>query len=474
MNKENVKRAIILILISFFSLFAKLNCGSSVQAQDGTYLIAQNGGIPVITKQPNNPQLIRVSSGLTTPYILTGNYQDIAVVVEIDPVYTPTVVTRVPIAVSLVIDRSGSMSGEKIEHAKTAAISFLEQLRDGDMVSLVIYDTVVEQILPPTIVNAQTRSQFIMAVNQIYARGSTNMFGGLQTGIQNLTSWAGQFSLKRVILISDGLANVGPSSPMELGNLAAQSSEFGISVTSIGVGTDYDERTLGEVTMRSGGRFYHLLNTSQLAYILQQESQYMASTVAKGVALIVQLSPGVQILDILGGYRQNNGQNIIIVGDVFSGRSREIVLQIRVPAQQIGRRNLGNITVNYQHPTSQQQYSNNLALFYNVTAVSSEVNQNTDNRRLAIATNMEVADAQLRASQLTSQGRQQEAQQVLSQTTQHAQSISNQIGSSTTEGEALSRRVSSANSQAGNLQSAPASREEVLEMNADAMGGLGY
>src|SRR4029079_9043242 len=102
--------------------------------------------------------------------------------------------------------------------------------------------------------------------------------------------------VKRIVVISDGQANVGPSSPDVLGALAARGAEHGIQVTSIGVGLDYDENTLNALAVRSSGRLYHLAEPREMASILDREIKLLDSTMATDAFVEIVPAPGVQVL----------------------------------------------------------------------------------------------------------------------------------------------------------------------------------
>ena len=204
---------------------------------------------------------------------------------------------RAPMAVSLVVDTSGSMSGAKIEQARLAAASLLETLQDGDVVSIYAFSNQVMAVAPPTVVGPNTRASLMTRAQSLYAAGGTNMYGGVSAGIQSVSSAPSSHAVRRVFLISDGHANIGPSDPGSLGVLAGNGTEYGVQVTGIGVGLDYDENTLGALAVNSSGRLYHLEHPAQMASILEREVQLLGQTVATGAFIEVIPAPGVRILE---------------------------------------------------------------------------------------------------------------------------------------------------------------------------------
>jgi Ca-activated chloride channel family protein len=180
-------------------------------------------------------------------------------------------------AVSLVVDTSGSMGGAKIAHARSAALALVEKLSNGDLVGLHSFSDEAQERLPLTRLSADSRALFSSAVSHLTPSGGTNLFEGLRSAERAVFAAPATHPVKRVVLISDGKANVGPSTPDVLGALAARGSQHGIQVTAVGVGLDYDENTLNALAMSSNGRLYHMSEPRELTAILQQEMGRPAS-----------------------------------------------------------------------------------------------------------------------------------------------------------------------------------------------------
>lgn len=210
---------------------------------------------------------------------------------------------RPPMDVALVIDTSGSMAGDKMRNARMAASSLVETLANGDIVSLYAFSNRVRELAPPTLLRAGNRAALMQTIARLEAGGGTAMYAGVEAGLARLSQAPATHPVRRVVLISDGQANVGPADPRSFGQLAARYSEFGAQISAIGVGLDYDEATLGQLAVRSAGRLYHLAQPSQMASILRQEVQRLAQTVATNAVIEVVPAPGVVLLeaDTMGG-----------------------------------------------------------------------------------------------------------------------------------------------------------------------------
>jgi len=174
---------------------------------------------------------------------------------------TPNIISekrRKPMNLSVVIDRSGSMSDQrKMEYAKKAFVSLVDQLQSNDILSIVIYDDVVEVIRCAQKIGNDKQS-IKRLIDEVYPRGSTNLGGGLVEGLRQSEKYAGKEFVNRVVLLSDGLANVGITDPVELNRIAKRYRNKSISVTAMGVGLDYNENLMMGISESGGGNYYFI------------------------------------------------------------------------------------------------------------------------------------------------------------------------------------------------------------------------
>src|SRR5262249_42302366 len=158
---------------------------------------------------------------------------------------------RMPVNVSLVIDKSGSMTGPKIEQAKEAAILALSRLSPRDRVSIIAFDHRVEVVVPagPFENFEEMRSR----IKRITPGGQTAIYAAVRQAAQSVKEAVSPEAVSRVILMSDGQANVGPSSVADLERLGREIGGEGISVTTIGLGLDYNEDLMTRLALVSDG-----------------------------------------------------------------------------------------------------------------------------------------------------------------------------------------------------------------------------
>lgn len=248
----------------------------------------------------------------------------------------------------LVLDRSGSMSGVKINDARQAVIQLIDRLSAHDRLALVTYSNGVETVSPLVAMDHHHRQRLKSAVAQIYAGGGTNLGGGLQGGIDTLLRTPAQGRKRSVILISDGLANNGITDPRVLGQMAARASENQLAVSTLGVGYDFNEVLMTTIADHGAGRYYFLENPHEFARIFEQAFQSARHVAASGVEIRIPLNKGMRLLNA-GGYPITTDKNeaVIYPGDLLAGQQRKLFLTFQVPTDKERRFTIDSLAMNY-------------------------------------------------------------------------------------------------------------------------------
>ncbi len=240
---------------------------------------------------------------------------------------------RRPMNLAVVIDRSGSMSDQrKMEYAKKAFATLIDQLHPNDILSLVVYDDVIDVLRRAKRVG-EDRASIKKLLDEISPRGSTNLGGGLLEGLKQAERSAGKEYVNRVILLSDGLANVGVTDPVELERTARRYRNRSISVSSMGVGLDYNENLMMGLSESGGGNYYFIEHPASLASIVRREFDMVSSVAAQNASISLTLGENVRIANVLGCDHSDEGGTIIIpIGDLYSGETREFTVELTLPA----------------------------------------------------------------------------------------------------------------------------------------------
>lgn len=264
---------------------------------------------------------------------------------------------RPAINLAVVLDRSGSMSGRKIEQAKEAAIHALRRLDKRDMFSLVVYDSGVQTIVPAQ--RASNTAWIESRIRAIKSGGSTALFGGVSQGASEIRKNLSGNYIHRIILLSDGRANVGPKSPSDLGRLGAGLIKENISVTTVGVGTNYNEDLMTLLAQKSDGNTYFVEESQDLAQIFNEELGDVLSVVAKKVNLIIECRDGVRPIRIIGREGRIRGNSVeLAFNQLYGGQGKHALVEVSVPAGKDGEtREVAHARVSWDNAVTSKQES---------------------------------------------------------------------------------------------------------------------
>jgi Ca-activated chloride channel family protein len=245
---------------------------------------------------------------------------------------------RLPVNVAFVLDRSGSMSGEKIDLARRTILEAIGRLDSRDRFSIVAYDDVVEVVADAAAATPESRDRAAARLAAIDARASTNLSGGWLRGAEQVAH--GQFAdgVNRVLLLTDGLANVGITDAAELATHAAQLRARGVSTTTFGIGADFDEVLLQGMADAGGGHFYFVRDATTISDHISSEVGETLEVVARDVELEVVVADGVRVEAISPQpIRARSGRIIVDLGDLVSEQVLDVVLRLTFPFGDAGR-----------------------------------------------------------------------------------------------------------------------------------------
>lgn len=321
-----------------------------------------------------------------------------------------------PASVALVIDVSGSMAGPKIENARSAARALVEKLADGDIVSIHTFSDEARERVPPTLLDRSSRATLARVIDSLEPTGGTNLFDGLRLGESRSFTAPATHPVRRLVVISDGVANIGPSTPEILGELASRGAESGIQVTAVGVGIDYDEHTLNALAMRSNGRLYHISEPRELSAMLESEIGLLQSTAATNAVLEVVPAPGVQILGV-DGLRTEWGPSGALrfqLGTMFGGQHREMAIRVRVTAQVDGAHPLASVRFHFRDPADGNlDRVQEVVARYQVTSDHVALEQHMNAKTQTIVSTQEASRAALAAADSLNKGSYESAEKDL-------------------------------------------------------------
>src|SRR3954453_4443684 len=208
---------------------------------------------------------------------------------------------RSPMNLCIVLDRSGSMEGAKIEKARQAAAMAVDKLGDDDIFSLVTYDSETDLLIPPERIGGTDHREDLKArIHRIQPGGSTALHAGVVLGAKQVRLFFEKERVNRIILLSDGLANVGPSSPSDLARLGRELRGDGIAVSTIGLGDDYNEDLMTALAEASNANYYYVKDAEKLPGSVAQELGAARSLLARSLVIRIEAPEGVHLKEIVG------------------------------------------------------------------------------------------------------------------------------------------------------------------------------
>ncbi|MFV1957604.1 MAG: VWA domain-containing protein [bacterium] len=253
---------------------------------------------------------------------------------------------------ALVIDKSGSMNeAGKMEYAIRAAHQLVDRLGRDDYLSIIAYDQFVRVVSPAR--RVRDRRRFHQLINNIYPGGRTFLSGGLEEGFRQARRVKKRGYVNRVLLISDGLANVGVTNRHTLRRRAGDMSERGISVSTFGVGYDFDEDLMAGLAIGGSGSYHYIANPSDIVAALSNEFSMASRTVATDVEIVIRLKKDSRFDSVLGHSWRREGDSVVIrLGDLSSGEKRNLMAKFKVQSKSLGMQDVADVSMRYRDPVS--------------------------------------------------------------------------------------------------------------------------
>jgi Ca-activated chloride channel family protein len=281
-------------------------------------------------------------------YVVKNSPQEIVVKIDLSAIAGRQKSRRTPLNLAVVLDKSGSMTGAKLEKTKQAAMQLVDRLTPNDIFSLVIFSDHAEVLVSAQ--KVEDKDSLKEKIESIEAGGSTALYAGVKMGADQLQEFFSEKRINRVILLSDGLANVGPSSPRQLRQLGSNLSEKGISVTTIGVGDDYNEDLMAGLAEASDANYYYVQDTEKLPEIFAKELGEMLAVAARDVRIEIICPDGVKPLGFIGRAEKfENQKSTVNLSQFTTGQNRYLFLRCLVNGDQP---EVARVNVNYKDELS--------------------------------------------------------------------------------------------------------------------------
>jgi len=251
-----------------------------------------------------------------------------------------------PVNLAIVIDRSGSMRGKRLDNAIEAARGMVRRLRDGDMVSVITYDTRAETLVNATTIDASSRESIASQLGGITPGGDTCISCALEAGMDALRGRDGM--IQRMLLLSDGEATAGVRDVPGFRRIAERARDMGCTISSVGVDVNYNERIMTAIALEANGRHYFVESDSSLPAIFEQELQSLVRTVATNAEMRVELAPGVQLLQVFDRAFRREGNGVVVpMGSFTAADNKTVLAKVRLPRGADGHRAVANVSFTF-------------------------------------------------------------------------------------------------------------------------------
>ncbi|AKU95249.1 hypothetical protein AKJ09_01913 [Labilithrix luteola] len=305
---------------------------------------------------------------------------------------------RAPISLAVVLDTSGSMSGEKIEEAKRSVLRLLSEMRDDDQIALVRYSDSAEIVQRLASVK-EVRGSLSSRIRELTANGGTNIPSGLSEGLEALGR-PDRERVRRVILVSDGL----DSTRAQAEELARNAFRNGVTVSSLGIGVDFDESYMGAVSQNGHGNFAFVKDGASLASFLTRELVETASTTIENAKVKLTLPSGVKFVSATGADANVSGRDVeLSLGSLFAGDDRRVIVELASDGSDSGRMEI-ETNARWDRVGGKEVSVDAPRIGLLATADPSEVERGRDGTVMASATSVMASRRQVEAAKAYADG----------------------------------------------------------------------
>jgi Ca-activated chloride channel family protein len=373
---------------------------------------------------------ITVDIDVGEPVMIAGKEQTAYVKITIGGFELPADRNRSPVNLAVVLDRSSSMAGDKFEQAKEAALMVIDRLQPDDVISVISYDSTVEVLVPAQ--KASEKDHIRARIEALTPRGSTALFAGVTHGLEEVGKFLDPKLVNRIILVSDGQANVGPSSPNELGRLGVVAARQGISISTIGLGLGYNEDLMTQLAMASDGTHAFAENGTDLTRIFDLELGDVLSVVAQDLEIEIDFDDGIIPVRALGRDATITGRKAnLTLSQLYAKQERHVVFEVTVPPGAAGKkRSLASVAVDYENMISKKKLSKRDAVGVTFTKAAKTVAAKENKKVTAAAVELKATEAANRAVEMRDRGENQAAEKLLLENSALLKSEGSRLGSS--------------------------------------------
>lgn len=329
---------------------------------------------------------------------------------------------------SLVIDRSGSMAGAPLHHALKAAESVVDQLEPDDILSVVVYDDEVDTVVQPQPVT--NKAALKNSIHKVRAGGITNLSGGWLKGCEYVKAQLNPQKINRVLLLTDGHANMGIQDPKVLTATSGQKAEAGVTTTTLGFGQGFNEDLLIGMARAANGNFYFIQSVDEASEVFSIELDSLRAVVGQNLKVTIELADGVSLVDTLSLAKVSQDEGgktgmpaagcAYALGELYEGEDKLLGLSLAIASAQIG--DLPVMKLHYSADVVQNNLIESVSGTVDVIAKVGTVEESalaSTSRIILELSRLKIAKAKETALDLAEHGKHEEGEQILRSLVQH-------------------------------------------------------
>jgi Ca-activated chloride channel family protein len=261
---------------------------------------------------------------------------------------------QMPLNLSLVLDKSGSMQGKKIQNLRDAAKLVVDRLGPQDTISIIAFSDKKYVIAPSQ--QVADKAELKHQIDRIRDGGGTAISGGMKQGLAELGKALTPDRVSRMLLLTDGQTFGDEGDCKKLGKAAG---DQGIVVSALGLGDDWNEDLLDDVAEASGGKADFIDSPDKILDFFQRAVQSMQDTVVQNTQMVVRLANGVtprqvwQVLPMISnlGYRPLSDRDVqVTLGEMEKGQPRSLLVELLISSRPAGRYRVAQVEIAYDVP----------------------------------------------------------------------------------------------------------------------------
>lgn len=348
---------------------------------------------------------MKLSTRLDVDLVALESSDELTLLVELTAPTLEKTTIRQPGTLQVVLDRSGSMAGDRLEGAKSALLSLVERLDPSDNLGIVAFDNRVEVVVPAgPLKDKQAVKQAIAAVRH---GGSTDLSSGFLRGLQEARRVAGPGG-GTVLIISDGHANAGITDPDQLEKVAVEAQTHLITTTTLGLGLGYDERLLSALARGGAGNELFAEEADTAIAMINGEVQGLLSQVAQAASLRFNWTRHVAGIQVLNDLPVASLEDSVMLelGSFYAGETRKLLVKLRIPGiAALGLTQVATLNVTHVSLPDLVQHTVDVPIHVNVVPGDQAAGRVPDPVVLSEALYQQTQQAKKESSRLLSEGR---------------------------------------------------------------------